>query len=194
MDSSWSDSAAAPVPDEPLRRLVDRAIERDADAWEELYRRNYRQLFGFARRRLYDDRAAEDAVSETMTRALANIDRFTWHGGGFDAWLYGIGRNVVFELARNRHRTLPLVPEDRASLERGPEEQVVADDDAAELRRAFDRLDPEERELIELRVHARLSSEDVGRLLGKRPGAVRMAQARALHRLRTILEEVHRAN
>ena len=66
------------------------------------------KLFGFARRRLFDDRAAEDAVSETMTRALDNIERFTWQGGGFDAWLYGIARNVVHELA-------PCPPADAAA-------------------------------------------------------------------------------
>ena len=58
------------------------------------------------------------------------------------------------------------------------------------MRTAFGRLDPDERELLELRIHGGLSSEEVGQLLGKQPGTVRMAQARALQRLRTILEEV----
>ena len=172
-----------------LRALVVRAVERDPDAWEELYRRSYNNLYGFARRRLFDDHAADDVVSETMTRALDNIDRFTWRGGGFDAWLYGIARNVVFEVVRSRARMFAPIDGDRATIERGPEEHAVANDDAAAVRRAFDRLDADERELLELRVQGGLSSEEVGRLLGKQPGAVRMAQARALHRLRTILEE-----
>ena len=58
------------------------------------------------------------------------------------------------------------------------------------MRVAFERLAPEERELLELRVQGGLSSEEVGVLLGKRPGAVRMAQARALQRLRREWEEV----
>lgn len=174
-----------------LRRLVERAVRHDPDAWEALYRRMYRPLFGFARRRLFDDKAAEDAVSETMTRALDSIDRFTWQGGGFDAWLYGIARNVVRELGRNRGRTPHLLHDDRASVERGPEDHAVADAETAAMRTAFGRLGPDDRELLELRIHGGLSSHDVGRLLGKQPGAVRMAQARALQRLRTILEEVH---
>ena len=43
-----------------LRGLVDRAVAGDPDAWEALYRRSYGPLFGFARRRLFDDQAAED--------------------------------------------------------------------------------------------------------------------------------------
>lgn len=179
---------------DPLRELVGRAVERDPDAWEALYRRSYRNLFGFARRRLFDDRVAEDAVSETMTRALDNIDRFTWQGGGFDAWLYGIARNVVYELGRVRQRTTPLVEVERPSTERGPEEQAVAGDEAAQLRRAFEQLGDDDREILELRVHGGLTAEEVGRLVGKQPGAVRMAQARALQRLRAILEEVDDVN
>jgi RNA polymerase sigma-70 factor, ECF subfamily len=181
-------------PADPLRFLVARAVDRDPDAWEQLYRRSYRNLFGFARRRLFDDLLAEDAVSETMTRALDNIDRFTWQGGGFDAWLYGIARNVVHELTRVRARTTALPEVARATTERGPEEHAVASDEKSAMRHAFGRLGDEDREILELRVHAGLSSDEVGRLLGKQPGAVRMAQARALQRLRVILEEVGHGN
>ena len=179
------------LPAADLATLVGRAVSRDPDAWEALYRRCYRKLFSFARRRLADDQAAEDAVSETMTRALHAIDRFTWQGGGFDAWLYGIARNVVRESTRARWRTTSVAGAcDRASTERGPEERAIAGDDDAAMRLAFGQLGDDDRELLELRVHAGLSADEVGRLLGKRPGAVRMAQARALQRLRANLETV----
>jgi RNA polymerase sigma-70 factor, ECF subfamily len=173
-----------------LRGLVDRAVERDPDAWEALYRRSYGPLFGFARRRLFDDQAAEDAVSETMARALDGIDRFTWQGGGFDAWLFGIVRNVVRELSRARWRHAGPVADERPATDRSPEEHAMAGDDSAWMRVAFARLSDEDREILELRVQGGLSSEEVGRLLGKQPGAIRMAQARALQRLRVNLEEV----
>ena len=53
----------------------------------------------------------------------------------------------------------------------------MAGDDSAWMRAAFARLSDEDREILELRVQGGLSSEEVGRLLGKRPGAIRMAQA-----------------
>ncbi len=173
-----------------LRGTVDRAARRDPDAWEALYRRSHRNLAAYARRRLFDDQAAEDAVSETMARALDNIDRFTWQGAGFDAWLYGIARNVVREVGRSRGRTTSLADNDRASTDRGPEDEAVAGDEAGVVRAAFARLGDDDREVLELRVHAGLSADAVGALLGKRPGAVRMAQARALQRLRGLMEEV----
>ena len=88
-----------------LRAIVARAVARDADAWENLNRRGYVSMFAYARRRVASDEAADDAVSEAMTQALKKIDRFTWQGAGFDAWLYGILRNVVLEQHRRRGAT-----------------------------------------------------------------------------------------
>jgi RNA polymerase sigma-70 factor, ECF subfamily len=172
--------------DQQLVSLVTRAMGADPDAWEALYRRAYPGLIAYASRRLDRERAG-DAVAETMARAIAGIDRFEWKGGGFDAWLYGILRHVVVDAHRARSR-------DAARRERadprmaGPLDHLVDNEDATEVRAAFDRLGDDDRELLELRVVAGLTAEDVGKVLGKRPGAVRMAQARALERLRRELE------
>ena len=58
------------------------------------------------------------------------------------------------------------------------------------MRQAFARLSDADRELLELRVVAGLSAEEAAAVLGRRPGAVRMAQSRALTRLRRHLGEV----
>ena len=60
-----------------LRAVVQLAVARDADAWASLYRRAYPGLFAYARRRLRSEHEADDAVSETMLRALNRIDTFT---------------------------------------------------------------------------------------------------------------------
>jgi RNA polymerase sigma-70 factor (ECF subfamily) len=72
----------------------------------------------------------------------------------------------------------------------GPLDQVLHREERARVIAAFARLAPDERDVLELRVAAGLDAEAVGDVLGKRPGTVRMAQARALARLRTFLEEV----
>ena len=174
--------------EEELHDLVGRAQRKDPDAWEALYRRNYRGLFAYSRRRLFSDEAADDAVSETMTRALVAIDRFRWKGAGIDAWLMGIARLVVLEHQRSALRppalSMPLAPV------QGPLDHLVAAEQASDVRLAFEKLSSDDRELLELRVVAGLSAEGVGEVLDKKPGAVRMAQTRALSRLRVALGEV----
>lgn len=124
-----------------------------------------------------------------MARAVARLDRFTWKGAGFDAWLFGILRHVVLDTQRSRGRRKTAGLVDQPSVERGPLDRVLHAEEAAAMRTAFGRLSPSDREVLELRVVAGLSSDAVAEVLGKKPGAVRMAQARALDRLRSLLEE-----
>lgn len=171
-----------------LAALVSRAQESDPDAWEALYRRAYPALLRFARRRLSNDERAEEAVSETFARAYQAIGRFRSKGGGFDAWLFTILRNVVLESYRRAGRFAADIS-DSPSAEPEPLERFLHDEEAAAVRVAFQRLAPEDREVLELRVVAELSAEAVARVLGKRPGAIRMAQSRALRRLRKLLND-----
>ncbi len=173
--------------EEELHDLVERAQRKDPDAWEALYRRNYRGLFAYSHRRLFSDEAADDAVSETMTRALVAIDRFRWKGAGVDAWLMGIARLVVLEQQRSALR--PPAPSMPAAPVKGPLDHLIAAEQASDVRLAFEKLSSEDQELLELRVVAGLSAEGVGEVLDKKPGAVRMAQTRALGRLRVALGE-----
>lgn len=172
-----------------VRALVARAATGDPAAWEMVYRRSYARLHAFARQRLISDHAADDAVSETMLRAINRIETFTWRGAGFDAWLYGILRNVLLESHRERARTLSMADPPEPQTSGGALETLVRADDKAELLAAFARLSAEEQELLELRVVAGLSADGVAAILGRRAGAVRMAQSRAIHRLRVLYKE-----
>lgn len=172
-----------------LSTLVDRARAGDPGAWEDLYQSMYPRLLAYASRQIGPDRA-RDAVGETMTRAVANIGRFSWRGAGFEGWLFAILRNVIIDVHRRDRRSSPFafaVADRHDGSE--PSDGLVADEEARALRAAFARLRPDEQELLYLRVVAGLSSEEVAGVLGKRRGAVRMAQSRALDRLRCLLRE-----
>ncbi len=179
-----------------LKLLVEQARAADADAWEALYRHSYPRLHSYARRRLAGDDQADDAVSEAMTRAIDRIDNFTWSGAGFDGWIFGILRNVVLETYRRgtRHPVADVdhLPEPATGDEHDPAAHLVDGEGADHERAAFGRLSADERELLELRVVHRLDAAAVGEVVGRRAGAVRMAQSRALGRLRSFMGEAVR--
>lgn len=169
--------------------LVERARGGDGAAWEALYRHSYPKLRAYAARRL-DAESARDAVSEAMARAVGRIGRFTWEGGGFDAWLFGILRHVVIDAQRAASARAPDGdPEEVICGEPGPLDHLLGAEASSAVRAAFERLGDFDQEVLELRVVAGLSSDEVAAVVGKRPGTVRMAQARALERLRALLEE-----
>lgn len=183
-------SASLVEPDEA--DLVAAAGAGDPDAWEVLYRRLYPKLHGFLGRRVGADHV-EDLVSETMARAVRGVKRYQPGPSGFDAWVFGIGRRVAADhhrktgrLRRQDTTAAGLIGTARMGTE--PAEPVVAAEDRAELRRAFQRLPAKDRELLELRVVGELSVDEVATVLHKGPGAVRTAQSRALNRLRKLME------
>jgi RNA polymerase sigma-70 factor (ECF subfamily) len=181
---------------EGLDALVRAARRGDASAWETLYRRAYPRLLSYARRRLSSEDTARDVVGETMARAVRGLERYRGEGGGFDAWLSGIVRHVVLDAQRSAGRrpvtSMVGVPEPVSHAE-GPEELLLGSYEAAAVRAAFGSLSAEDRELLELRVVLGLSADEVASVLGKRPGAVRMAQSRALGRLRDALASTSEA-
>lgn len=187
-----SDDDGEALGEGPWRFLVERVAVWDPDAWEQLYRCTYPQLFAVARRRLGSDAAADDAVSETMLRAIDGIGRFSWQGGGIEAWLFGILRNVILEAKRREGRIEPVpAPPEPTQLAGGdPVATLVENDQRIEVRAAFQRLSAEDRELLELRVVAKLSADGVAAAMGTTAGAIRTAQSRALHRLRAHYESI----
>lgn len=191
---------SAEIQRDALPDVVDRARAHDADAWEALYRHCHPRLLTYARRRLHDRQAAEDAVSDAFMRAMERIDTFTWQGAGFDGWMYGILRNVVLESYRSADRSRRLVAREGAmAASAGPaidapvERHVEASGETALLLAAFATLSESDREVLELRVVGELSADAAGSVLDKGAGAVRMAQSRALDRLRAAMKELDHA-
>ena len=169
------------------KRLVQEAAAGDHAAWERIYRAVYPRPRGYAGQHVGSD-TADDVVSETMMRAVAGIDRFRWTPAGIEPWLFGIARRVV---ADHHRRTGRLRRWSRAVAPPAPSlpvDAVELADEHAAVRAAFSRLSARDRELLELRVIAGLTPEQAAAVLGKRPGAVRVAQSRALARLRQRLQ------
>ena len=170
--------------------FVDRIRRNDPDAWESFYLDAYPRLRAFAVRRVGEQRAP-DIVAETMARAVGSIARFDPTGVGLSAWVFGICRHVVADSYRKAARDQR---EPAAAVETVDDigDTVEGDEEARAMRTAYGMLSEDDREILDLRVVAGLSADDVGRVLGRQPGAVRMAQSRALGRLRANFKEVYR--
>ena len=172
------------------RDLVGLVKRNDAKAWEQVYVDLYPRLRAYAARRVGHDRAS-DVVAETMAKAVGSIGKFDPSGVGLSAWIFGICRHVVADTFRSaarseRHPIIPPVPVDEIG------DRIEGDEEAAAMRVAYAKLSDDDREILDLRVIAGLSADDVAGVLDRKAGAVRMAQSRALERLRAHYKEVYR--
>src|SRR5580692_2697440 len=131
---------------------------------------------------------ADDVAQEVCIAVLAALPRYRDMGRPFASFVYGIASHKVADAVRSATRSavptedLPDSPDERP----GPEEMAVAYIEAQRARDLLARLPGHLRELLVLRVVAGLTAEETGNVLGMSPGAVRVAQHRALARLRAI--------
>src|ERR687883_289868 len=103
--------------------LIQRAAGGDRSAFEQLYQRYARPVFGLALRRLGDRGRAEDAVQETFASIWRSASTYKPERGPGAPWLYAVARNAIVDRARGKTDVLAEVPE-RASLELGPDERA----------------------------------------------------------------------
>ncbi len=173
------------------RDLADvRAAQADRRAFATLYRRYLEPVYGYSFYLLGDHHDAEDATERTFLAALGAIDRFRDEGATFRSWLFRIAHNQLANTlrARNRHRTEPLdgVPESVAGDD--PARLAGMADDARRLRAAVASLSNDRRQVIILRFVDGLTTREIGDVLGRSEGAVRVLQHRALRELAALLD------
>lgn len=151
-------------------------------AWTAIYLAYAGGLKRFLLLKLRHRRSVDDALSTTFVRAIGRIEKF--RGGTtpeLRGWLFSIARNLALDSIAADRKLDYLAEYDGPDL-LAPEgdARLIAAADVAHLRKLLAELDPDDREVLWLRIAVGLDSETVGRIVGKSPGAVRMQQMRAL--------------
>jgi RNA polymerase sigma-70 factor, ECF subfamily len=177
--------------------LVRDARAGDRHALGQLYDTYRDRVARFATGRLGDPEEAEDVTSQTFEAVCRDLRSYR-AGTDFEAWLFTIAHRRVADHFRRRYRRQEVALEalpggegparpGAVPAEAGPEEALLAAERRAEVAGAFRRLRPDQQEVLALRVLGGLSAAQVGEVLGKSEGAVRVAQHRALQSLRTAM-------
>ena len=167
--------------------LIRRVAHRDAHAFEALYRRYARPVFGLALRRLGDRMRAEDAVQETFAAIWRSARTYKPDRGAGAPWLYAVARNAIVDRSRNRSDVPDEIP-DSPSPEPGPDERAEASYVSWRVHRALEDLPENEREVIELAYYGNLSQSEVADYLNIPLGTVKTRTRSGLSRLADLLE------
>jgi RNA polymerase sigma-70 factor, ECF subfamily len=134
---------------------------------------------------------AEDVAAETWVQVVRGLPRFTGDETAWRAWLFTTARRRLLDQVRlrKRHPSEPLDEISPMDIPRTADaEQVALDNMATESAMALlSKLPEQQAEVIFLRVVAGLDTEAVAEMLGRSPGAVRVAAHRGLKKLATLL-------
>ncbi len=151
-------------------------------AWRAIYRDFASDLLRYAYATRVSD--PEDLVGDVFLKVVKSIRRFQGDERAFRTWVFTLARNRAIDERRshNRRRTDPVADEVLVRIAPSGDAEAEAMRALAEehVRRVVDLLTPDQRDVLLLRILAGLTVEQVAAVLGKRAGAVKSLQARAI--------------
>jgi len=191
--TALADAGAAPATDGvDVWGLVRAAQAGDAEAFGRLYDHYVTMIFRYVYHRVGDRAMAEDVTSETFVRALRRIDSLSFQGRDVGAWLVTIARNIIRDHVKSSRYRLEVTTADMRDADRatdGPEDAVVAHLTNQQLLICVQQLNAEQQECIVLRFLHGLSVAETAAIMGKKDGAIKALQHRAVRRLAGLLPE-----
>lgn len=175
------------VLDRNFAAVLAAAANGDEKSFAVMWRDLHPPLLRYLRVVMRNRAVAEDVAGDVWLEVARRLDRFAGDEKAFRAWLFTLARRRAIDALRHAGRTPEHLTGDVADLDRPSE----ADTAGAALERLDTRwalamiasLPADQAEAITLRVIAGFEVKDVARLLGKRPGAVRVAAHRGLRTL-----------
>lgn len=169
------------------QQLVTAAQNGDRDAFAELWRLYHDEVMAVIYRRTHNRHVAEDLTSETFLRAWRRLPGFTWQGKGFIGWVITIAINATNDHHRAAHQRCSFPHNDfqepDADRRNNPENVAEHADLARALDTALGQLTDDQRQVIGLRFGAALTLAETADAMGRKLGAVKSVQWRALQAL-----------
>lgn len=176
------------------RELAERLQRRDQQAMADLYDRYGRIAFALIYRIVRDTGIAEDLTQETFIRVWNRVAAFDREKGALGAWVLTVARNRAIDYVRSVHgrmreNAFELDAHENPGLFITIEANILNSDRARRLRQAFEKLNQNQRTVIELAYYEGLSQTEMAERMQQPLGTVKTWCRTALLRLREELGE-----
>jgi len=159
--------------------IIEHCKEGRLGEFEKLYDIYFQKIYNFIYYRTGHKETAEDLTSKTFIKALDNIKDFK--GGNFSAWIYCIARNQVIDQYRAKKNVVDI---DKISLGREMSSNLDAKNKLKEVSKYLDKIKPEHKEVIIMRVWDELSYREISEIMKKSEASCKIIFSRAISKLR----------
>ncbi|MDZ4788428.1 MAG: RNA polymerase sigma factor [Blastochloris sp.] len=188
---------------EPQWLLAARSLDTDGlqkeRAWETLHQHYYKPLWSAVNHILQDESLTEDVVQEAFVKAFRSFDRFQGNSK-VSTWLYRITINHCYDALRKRSRRqkwlglFPLQDDEESQPHEAIDTQTGAHaaehrDRHAIIQKALEKLSPDQRAVVELRLIQGLSTEETAQILRIQKGTVLSRLFYSCQKLKKLLQE-----
>ena len=179
-------------------QLVQRCLQGDGSAWEELVRRHSRRIFNVCYRFVGNRTEAEDISQDVFLRVYRTLGSYRAAHGGFATWMTSVTRNLLIDHYRRTKRdrqtdslddAMPVV-ENKESAARRPDQQALVSELSGQVQSALTKLSPELREAVILRDLQQLEYAEIQQVLAVPERTVKSRINRGRIELAKILQQM----
>ena len=169
-----------------IARLVERAVSGDFEAFGELYSIHLDRIYRYVFYQVRDKMTAEDITEEVFVKAWKAMGSCKGKESTFSSWLYRIAHNHVIDNLRSlqKHPSIEIEAIDKVG---NLELEMEGELERQELLGVIACLPQSQRQVIILKFIEGLGNREIGQVMGKSEGAIRVLQMRALATLRKKL-------
>jgi RNA polymerase sigma-70 factor (ECF subfamily) len=177
----------------PDAMLVHQFLQRDVDAFEQLYDRHSRIVYALVLRIVQQASTAEEVVQDVFLQLWRNAKRYDTKRGPFVPWLMAVARNRALDHLRlkgERQRRREDQTEELPPVIDFPQFEKALDEKrrAERVRAVMDSLNPQQKKAIELAYFEGLSHTEIAETLKEPLGTVKSWIRNGLLRLKEGLQ------
>ena len=167
------------------------AARDDPAAFAAVYRCYVTRVYRFIFHQVNNTQDAEDLTAQVFISAWEALPNYK-EKGFFTAWIFGIARNKVRNFHRNQHNALSLDQKPAGSeIRTDPDKYLESEETRKHLKHLIAGLPQEKQEILSLRFAGELTYRQIGAVVGKSEGAIKMEMGRLLDRLRDEWKDQH---
>ena len=169
-------SSASPL---PIDEIIERCLNGDQAAWDEIVRRHRRLVFNVAYKFVGSSELAEDLAQDVFVKVFKSLETFD-RRANFQTWLVSVSRNLCIDHYRSVRKEREAIARDidpadlaPAAPGRSAYAELEQRDRVQLLRAALDRLAPALRTAVMLRDVQELTYQEIADRLGLPEGTVK---------------------
>ena len=174
-----------------LEVLVKKACQGDETAFGQIYDLYFQKVYRFVYFRVNHRQAAEDLVSEVFIKAWDKMAKLE-DARAFNGWIFQIARNLVIDYYRSRKQNIDLTLLENVLVY---EDNMVDRTNLSFQQKFFlenlKHLTDEQQLVIKLKFLDELDNSEIGKILDKSEGAIRVIQHRAITELKNLLNTLN---
>lgn len=166
--------------------LVDKAADGNFSAFGKLYSIYLDQIYWYVFYQVKDKMTAEDITEEVFIKAWSVIGTCKGRGETFSPWLYRIAHNHLINTLHGLKKCTSIENDNFGEII-DPKQNIEVNTEYQELLETISCLPENQKQVIILKFVEGLDNREIGKIMGKGEGAVRVAQMRALAKIREKL-------